>query len=176
MSCLDKQIFIINGSGGVGKDTFVELVTIELNSIMKKFHTVMNFSSVDKVKEIAKKIGWTGEKTEKDRKFLSDLKILSGEYCDMPFQSMKEKVDEFLKDKESRILFLHIREPEEIKRAVDEFHAKTVLIKRDTVRHIKSNMADGNVFNYEYDFIIENNGTKKDFAEKAKEFIGGVLN
>ena len=67
---MNKQVFIINGSGGVGKDTFVELVSKVFNL------SVMNFSSVDKVKEIARIIGWTGGKTEKDRKFLSDLKLL----------------------------------------------------------------------------------------------------
>lgn len=172
---LDKQIFIINGSGGVGKDTFVELVSVELNGIFKKFHTVINFSSVYKVKEIAREIGWSGKKTEKDRKFLSDLKILTSEYCDMPFQSMINKVNEFLKDEESRVLFLHIREPEEIARAVKEFSAKTILIVRDSVKHITSNMADENVFNYNYDFVIENNGTINDFGNKAKEFVRGVL-
>ena len=56
-----KKIFIINGSGGVGKDTFVELVS--------QFFPIVNFSSVHKVKEIAIKIGWDGKsKTEKDRK------------------------------------------------------------------------------------------------------------
>ncbi|KAI4445211.1 hypothetical protein C823_007718 [Eubacterium plexicaudatum ASF492] len=40
---MNKQIFVINGSGGVGKDTFVKLVSDELNDIMKRFHTVVNF-------------------------------------------------------------------------------------------------------------------------------------
>lgn len=65
---MDKHIFIINGSGGVGKDTFVQLVSAELNNNLKKFHTVVNFSSVDKVKEIAKEIGWDGKKVGKRQK------------------------------------------------------------------------------------------------------------
>ena len=170
---MDKHIFIINGSGGVGKDTFVELVSTELNNKLKKFHTVVNFSSVDKVKEIAKEIGWNGKKTERDRKFLSDLKLLTSEYCDMPFKSIKNKVNEFFEDKESRFLFLHIREPKEIQRAAKEFNAKTILIVRDTIKHITSNMADENVFNYEYDYIIENNGTKEELNNKVKDFVKG---
>ena len=63
---MNKNIIVINGTGGSGKDTFVEYVS--------KYAKVYNFSSVDKVKEIAKLIGWTGTKTDKDRKFLSDLK------------------------------------------------------------------------------------------------------
>lgn len=172
---MDKRIFIINGSGGVGKDTFVELVSTELNDMLKKFHTVINFSSVDRVKEIAREIGWKGEKSEKDRKFLSDLKILTSEYCDMPFESMKNKVTEFIKDDESKFLFLHIREPEEITRAVKEFGAKTVLIIRNSVKHIISNMADENVFNYNYDFVIDNSGTKEELNSKAKDFVQEVI-
>lgn len=159
-----KKIFIINGSGGVGKDTFVELVS--------QFFSVVNFSSVHKVKEIAIKIGWDGKsKTEKDRKFLSDLKLLTGEYCDMPFQSMKEQVNKFNEDKRDNVLFLHIREPEEIKRAVKEFSAKTILVTRNSVEQIMSNMADANVYNYEYDYTIHNDGTIEDLKKVAEQFV-----
>lgn len=172
---MDKNIFIINGSGGVGKDTFVELVSVELNDKLKRFHTVINFSSVDKVKQIAKEIGWNGKKSEKDRKFLSDLKILTSEYCDMPFESMKEEVNKFKNNNENQVIFLHIREPKEIERAVKEFNAKTILIVRDTIKHITSNMADQNVFNYNYDFVINNDGTKLELKSKAKKFIEEVI-
>lgn len=172
---MNKQIFIINGSGGVGKDTFVELVSVELNDKLKRFHTVVNFSSVDRVKEIAKEIGWDGRKTEKDRKFLSDLKSLTRDYCDMPFQSMKNKIKEFLESEEGQVLFLHIREPEEIKRVIDEFGAKTILIVRDSVTQITSNTSDKNVFDYHYDFIVDNNGTIEELQEKAKQFANKFL-
>lgn len=172
---MDKQIFVINGSGGVGKDTFVELVSLELNNRLKKFHTVINYSSVDKVKEIAREIGWNGQKTEKDRKFLSDLKSLTKNYCDMPFQSMKHKIEDFINNEEGHVLFLHIREPEEIKRIADSFNATTVLIIRDSVTHITSNTSDKNVFDYHYDFVIENNGTIDDLRNKAKSFINETV-
>lgn len=168
---MNKQIFVINGFGGVGKDTFVELVSAELNDRLKRFHTVVNFSSVDRVKEIAKEIGWKGKKSEKDRKFLSDLKSLTKDYCDMPFQSMKNKAENFQKSDKEKILFLHIREPEEIERAVKEFGAKTILITRNDVEHIVSNESDKNVFNYDYDFVINNNGTIEDLKDKVDNFI-----
>ena len=167
---MNKQIFIINGSGGTGKDTFVSLVS---NNI-----ATMNFSSVDKVKEIAREIGWTGGKTEKDRKFLSDLKLLCTNYNDMPFNSMRNKVIEFL-DSDSYFLFLHIREPEEIERAKITFNAKTILVKRDSVKQITSNMADANVYNYDYDIIINNNDGIEELKYKAfclaKDFLENQL-
>ena len=55
---MDKQVIIINGTGGSGKDTFVEYCS--------EFAKVTNISSVDKVKEAAKiLVGWNGEKDEK---------------------------------------------------------------------------------------------------------------
>jgi dephospho-CoA kinase len=159
-----KKIFIINGMATVGKDTFVELVS-ELISIT-------NYSSVEKVKQIAKEIGWDGiSKTEKDRKFLSDLKVLTSNYCDMPFQDMEKQVERFNQDNTKQCLFLHIREPEEIKKAVKEFNAKTVLITRNSVEQIMSNMADANVYNYEYDYTIHNDGTIEDLKKVAEQFV-----
>lgn len=162
---------MINGSGGVGKDTFVEFVSEEMNAKLKRFHTVWNFSSVDKIKDIAKEIGWDGGKSERDRKFLSDLKMLASEYNDMPFESMKIKVHEFLNDENAVFLFLHIREPCEIQRAVQWFSAKSILIVRDEVARITSNEADRNVRNYSYDLMIINNGELEDLREYAKEFV-----
>lgn len=158
-----KQIFIINGSGGAGKDSFVKLISKSSDV------PIMNFSSVDKVKEIARIIGWTGGKTEKDRKFLSDLKLLCTYYNDMPFNSMSEKVREFA-NSDAAMLFLHIREPEEIERAKIAFGAQTILVKRDAVKQITSNMADGNVFNYHYDIVVNNNGSLNDLRGKASKF------
>lgn len=172
---MGKQVFIINGFGGTGKDTFVSLVSLGFKS--RYYSPIMNFSSVDKVKEIAKRVGWDGKsKTEKDRKFLSDLKLLCTEYNDMPFNSMCDAVEKFNKHRYYTMLFLHIREPEEIERAKNAFNAKTILVKRDSVEHIKSNMADANVFNYDYDIIVNNNGTIDDFKNKAMYFIEDFIN
>lgn len=165
---MNKQVFIINGSGGVGKDTLIELIANCTG------FSIMNFSSVDKVKEIARKIGWDGGKTEKDRKFLSDLKLLCSEYNDMPFKSMDSTVNAFY-NSDALMLFLHIREPEEIERAKNEFDAMTVLVKRDSVKHITSNMADGRVFNYAYDIIIDNDGDIDAFREKAQSFVNDFI-
>lgn len=164
-----KQIFIINGSGGSGKDTFVSLVRECMERGIGRNNLVDNFSSVDKVKEIARMIGWDGKKTEKDRKFLSDLKLLCTEYNNMPFKSMQEKVEEFENDN-AEFLFLHIREPEEIEKAKKAFNAETILIIRDNIKQITSNMADKNVRDYDYDIVIYNNGTLEELNNRAIKF------
>jgi dephospho-CoA kinase len=59
---------------------------------------------------------------------------------------------------------------------VKKLNAKTILMKRDSVKHITSNMADENVFNYDYDIVIENNGTLEELKEKAKLFVNDLKN
>lgn len=158
-----KQIFITNGVGGCGKDTFARLVDL--------YVPTLKHSAIDKVKVVAKQCGWDGGKTEKDRKFLSDLKLLTTEYSDMAFEDLKRIVNIFLYNTPYPVLLIDIREPEEIERAKNEFGAETILIRSNRVKPITSNMADANVENYNYDYIIENNGTLDDFSETVKRFV-----
>ena len=158
---MEKIIIIINGTGGSGKDTFVEFCS--------KYTKVMNFSSIDKVKEIAKLIGWNGGKTDKDRKFLSDLKKLTTEYNDMAFNSIKECVTRF-NDSDDKLLFIHIREPEEIKRAANSFNTKTLLVKRKGLLNIQTNYSDANVDAFDYDYVIENT-TLEELDNQAHNFV-----
>lgn len=170
-----EQVFIINGSGFSGKDAFIKMFECVLNC---KKTLVLNYSSVEKVKKLAEFAGWNGTKTEKDRKFLSDLKLLTTEYNDMAFNDMLETIEDFynLVPSFNKVCFLHIREPEEIDRMAKKLSAKTILMKRDSIEHITSNMADANVYNYDYDIVIENNGTLEELKEKAKLFVNDLKN
>ena len=74
--------------------------------------------------------GWAGEKTDKARKFLSDVKRLTIEYNDYPTRWGKARFDEVMQS-ENEIMFFHIREAEEIKKYVEATGgvAKTLLIR-----------------------------------------------
>lgn len=93
-----------------GKDTFAAL--------MNEFVPTKKYSSIDYIKEIAKLCGWNGQKNEKSRKFLSDLKVLTSQYNDLPFKRIQNQIDEFNKDEKYNVLLIDIREPEEIKNFV----------------------------------------------------------
>ena len=164
---MTKQIYITNGMARCGKDTFAKF----LNDIVP----TLKYSSIDKVKDIAKLCGWDGGKTEKDRKFLSDLKLLTTEYSNMAFEAIKSKVNEFLEDSQYVVMLIDIREPAEIEKAKIAFGAKTILIENKNVKTISSNMADENVFNYTYDYTVKNNGTLDDFRENVEEFVSTVI-
>ena len=160
---MKKEVIIINGTGGSGKDTFVKFCS--------KFAKVTNISSVDKVKEAANiLVGWNGEKDEKSRKLLVDLKKLSIDYNDAPTNYIKDEYEQF-KISENEYLFIHIREIEEIEKTKRLLKAKTLLITNPRVALITSNNYDGKVYKYTYDYIIENDGSLEELEEKARKFM-----
>lgn len=163
----NKKIVIINGSGGVGKDTFVDFCRIYAN--------IINISSVDKIKEAAKILGYDGGKTEEDRKFLSDLKLLSTEYNNYPYEYIRTNIEQFKNDRSLGVMFIHVREPEEIDKLKKEFGCITLLIQNVNKEGISSNMADANVENYEYDYVVHNDDDIHTLKQKATTFICSII-
>ena len=160
---MEKNIIIINGTGGAGKDTFV--------SFCAEVEKVLNISTVDKVKEAAAiLVGWNGEKDEVSRKLLVDLKQLSIAYNDAPTKYICDMAEKF-KQSDDKLMFVHIREAEEIEKAKKLLNARTLLITNPRVQLITSNNSDGKVNEYKYDYYIQNDGTLDDLKEKAKKFV-----
>ena len=159
---MKKTVIVINGAGGVGKDTLCELASGHFK--------IMNISSITPIKEIAKMCGWDGGKDDKSRKFLSDLKLLTVEYNDYPTAWARAKYEDFLKS-DNEIMFVHIREPEEIAKfvAATDGVAKTLLVRggsRMTKNHY-GNSSDDGVENYSYDYYYVN---EKSLDEAEAEF------
>ncbi len=167
---MKKLVIVINGAGGVGKDTLCDFAA--------KHFKVMNISSITPIKNIASLCGWDGRKDDSSRKFLSDLKLLTVEYNDFPTLWALERYREFLAS-DDEIMFVHIREPKEIKKFVNgtDGVAKTLLV-RGGERMSKSrygNVSDDEVENYKYDYYFVNDGTlddaERDFVELLKNII-----
>ena len=163
-----KTVLIVNGKPRAGKDTFVELLSYMI--------PVYKYSIIEKVKCIALDCGWKGKKEERDRKFLYELKKLTDEYSDMSFIDVYEKIEAFAKDEIKEVLFaVDIRDPEDIEMMKDLTGAFTVFIENENVPEITSNPADANVANYEYDFVIKNNGTMDDYKREVYNFLMALL-
>lgn len=158
---MKKKIFITNGMARSGKDTFAKF--------MNELVPTKKYSSIDVVKEYMRLLGIEGEKTEKYRKLLSDMKYALSNYDDIPFKSIQKEIDKFL-NSDDQVMLIDIREPKEIERACKEFGAKSIFIVNSRVKNITSNSADANVYNYNYDYIIENNGTLDEFKNETKKF------
>ncbi len=166
-----KQVYIINGVGGSGKDTFIKYIDEGI-----KDKRVVNISTVDRLREVSTIIGYDeNRKDTNDRYFLSEFKKLAVKCYNHSFAYIKEQYDLFMADDTASILFIHSREIDEISNFISEFNAKTIIVLNNAVRPILTNTSDAQVFNMEYDFYIYNNTTLDDLRTEANEFIENYI-
>jgi len=167
---MKKVAIVINGAGGVGKDTLCELAA--------KHFKVKNISSITPIKEVAALCGWDGTKDNKARKFLSDLKNLCVEYNNYPTVWAKRQYDDFLESDEE-IMFVHIREAEEIKKFVKATGgaARTLLVRggKRMSNEKYGNVSDDEVENYNYDYYFLNENTLDVAEAEFTELLRTIL-
>lgn len=169
------KIIIINGQGGSGKDTFVNFCKAKYEN------AVFSISTIDVIKEMAKTVGWNGEKDDKSRKFLSDLKDACTAYRDIPFNNIINTINNILyiykfynNPTKDLIIFIHCREPEEIRKIKKALNAKTILIIRPEQEKKFGNHADDKVFDFDYDYIYFNNQGLDEMKVEAIDFIKDI--
>lgn len=167
------KVVLINGSGGSGKDTVVELVT----SYLRDKYDVKNTSTIDEVKNIARMMGWDYNKDEKGRQFLADLKDAWTRYnngANMKIYNDILEWEEFetIMPKEI-IMFIHVREPESIKWFIENLSPHNIpvcslIVKRAGIEEFFNN-ADKNVENFEYDITLINDSDLKNLEIICKD-------
>lgn len=173
------RVVIINGKPGAGKTTFENMCCEILGEAYSRKR-----STIDKVKEIAKEAGWNGEKTPEARKMLSDLKNIFTQYNDMPLYDIVKYLNNWENDlayygvgNQPHVLFVDDREPWHIEKLKQALNAITVLIRRPGDEDVEtSNDSDENVFNYEYDYLIENYKGLNDLRNFAQIFVNSIFN
>ncbi len=167
---MKKLTLVINGRGGVGKDTLCEVAAT-------RYRTV-NISSITPIKELAAICGWQGEKTDKARRFLSALKALTADYNDYPTVYLRAQYEEFLAG-DAALLFVHIREAEEIRKFVEATggDARTLLVRADRrlPPHTYGNASDDEVENYPYDYYFDNDEPPAVAGESFLSFLEGLF-
>ena len=165
---MKKIVIVINGKGGVGKDT--------LCFFASEKYKVMNISSIDPIKTIAQSIGWDGRKDNKSRKLLSDLKKIATDYNDYPTRYLLEMYNEFLAN-DFEVLFVHIREKEQIQHFMQEIkgNAVSLLIRRKSKNEVYGNDSDDNVEGYDYDYIYNNDKPLSNAKQDFLSFFDSLL-
>lgn len=167
------KVVLINGYPGSGKTTFVDMCA-DLN------HQTYNFSTVDFVKYIAKQMGWNGEKTPESRKFLSDLKDLmsNSPWGDLPVLDIEKKIrveqgslESYGLGDKRLVIFIDVREPENMVKLKEKFNAISLLIWRPDVEGTQSNHADSDVLKCQYDYVITNDKDLVDLRDSAQQFL-----
>ena len=170
---MKKLVLVINGCGGVGKDTLCDMAA--------KHYRVRNVSSVTPIKELAAQCGWQGEKDDKARKFLSDLKALTAAYNDFPTRWLAAQYEQFAASDEE-LMFVHIREGHEIEKFVSltDGKAKTLLIRggermRQKCEAGYGNASDDQVESYRYDFYFVNDRPLDETEKHFVSFLEDIL-
>lgn len=152
---IKRKLIVVSGKPNSGKDTFIKKCITEL----LETHDVMSIhqSSIDVVKKCAKTLGWNGEKDDKGRQFLSELKQLAIWYNDFSFNHIKQLYEKY--KKHSVMVFTQVREPSEIDKLKKYYGDEciTVLIKSRKSIPAK-NLSDINCENYPFDFVVNNDG------------------
>lgn len=170
---MNVKYYILNGVSASGKNTFVGFMCR-----MKDDMDIIHCSSVNCVKDAAMCIGWDGNKDKKGRNFLSGLKHLMTEYDDVPFKRTVEDVEHWVefvkthsKNLKTLLVFIDVREPEEVEKYKKHFNAKTILIRNPSAEAKVFNESDLSVLDYNYDIVIWNDSTKEHLKELAEEFV-----
>lgn len=168
---MDKLVVVINGKGGVGKDTLCEIVS--------KYYKTINVSAITPIKKIAYDYGWHGEKDNKSRRFLSELKRIFADYNDLPNQYLLKEYRNFLIS-DNQIMFVHIREKDQIEKFICDIENNciTLLITRnvnDGDGQKYGNYSDDYVDEYKYDYYFDNNMTLEQAEEQFLKFFKAII-
>lgn len=184
------KVVIINGKPQSGKDTFCKYAQGYCDD--DESANTLIISSVDPLKEMLTQLGWDGTKTDKIRDMLMDMKQLWVQNQDGPTMFLFNNILEFHKacTGEDNIVFVHIREPEEIKKLVNALtgfesmgiDVISLLVIRGSGEDTPNQPAETRrsddealINNYEYDVTINNDEDLIKLQELAAEFVDKLL-
>jgi hypothetical protein len=184
------KVVIINGKPQSGKDTFCKYAQGYCDD--DESANTLIISSVDPLKEMLTQLGWDGTKTDKIRDMLMDMKQLWVQNQDGPTMFLFNNILEFHKacTGEDNIVFVHIREPEEIKKLVNALtgfesmgiNVISLLVIRKGGEDTQNQPAETRksddealINRYNYDITINNDGDLIKLQELAAEFVDKLL-
>lgn len=184
------KVVIINGKPQSGKDTFCKYAQGYCDD--DESANTLIISSVDPLKEMLAQLGWDGTKTNKIRDMLMDMKQLWVQNQDGPTMFLFNNILEFHKacTGEDNIVFVHIREPEEIKKLVNALtgfesmgiDVISLLVIRKGGEDTPNQPAETRrsddealINSYEYDVTINNDEDLIKLQELAAEFVDKLL-
>lgn len=167
-----NRVVVVNGPARSGKDSFVNFVT--------KYYSggpCIRHSTIDSSKQAAKVFGADEKikKTDKERRLWSDLKKAYIRYNDGPLVEVIKLANEMESTfvKKNPLVFVIVREPEEITKIKSFFRGKciTVLVEAPTrVPHMPDNKSDQSVYDFRYDYSFKNDKDIHYLEDEARWF------
>lgn len=189
-----RKCVLINGFSTSGKDTFIRLLRDILKERQRPTYQFFNLSRVDLVKEALEVLGWDGKtKTPELRDLMIELKDKTDTLFDSSLSYLETNihryfngrpfVGNYMKDYTNSgrfrsIMFIHIREPEGMRRLVDfckerNYAIESLLVVRPGLEPI-TGANDAGTVNWDYTWTFTNPGdTLENFRKAVEAFIDG---
>lgn len=170
---MNKILVVVNGYPKSGKDSFVDYC---ITHLQKKNMIGIKYSTISTCVELAKFVGWDGEKDDASRVMLSELKNWYTKHFDGTFNEMVRLMTD--DNHKFDIIFSMIREPEEIIKidnwcTENNFLCITILMDGRGERHHLAH-SDYLVENYHYDQVIVNDGSLESLERAAEKFVDDI--
>ena len=170
-------VVFVNGYPRAGKDSFVDACHHHLIGIGK---AVDAFSSITPVIDLLRLGGIdTSAKTDADRKLLADVGFALEEHSAFRTEACISFCVERMRRSQAggyeSVVFLHIREPANIRRVRGKLATlgiDSTVIRVTGQREIRpQNVADTAVEGIDYDATVSNNGTLEDLSLEAARWL-----
>lgn len=174
------HLILINGYAGAGKDTFVEMVSQELD---KHDIEVNNISSITPVWSLLKDHLCLpmDRKGPEERKLAAEVKAALDNYNFTATKMALHKALEWFGFNENGVCFIHMREPRALEfsktYAENAIPGKcsTLFVNRPQPKLEIGNVADDSVHDFEYDWYVNNNWTFEALRIQAETYARQFL-
>lgn len=180
----NKCIIVVNGKGGIGKDTLINNL-LSVSDIIP-----YNVSSIDPIKAKCREYWETKQKSEAYRKLLATLKKAYDEFelatngVSFTEKYLLEKTELYMNisGEAQYVMFVHIREPENIQTYINDVAQKypdvkvaTLLVSSKRAKKSYGNEADEGVENYKYTHYFESNDSENIDSLRFAKLINSIL-
>lgn len=170
------NVIVVNGPPRAGKDTLVEAM---MRHYADRGHHVASFSSIDPIRDMLTEAGIdTSAKTQADRALLAAMGTLLEQHSNFRTNWCVNQVliTHRCFCRKAPVVFLHVREPENIDRieallAPCDIRLWRVFVESDRAETTFSNPSDANVFAMKRNFTVQNNGSLKELEKSAAALV-----
>jgi hypothetical protein len=165
-------VIILNGYPGSGKDELIKMAHTQYKCIQH--------STIDVCKHMALECGWLGEKDDKSRRMLSDLKKWYVDYFDGVYRDFTDTVLTYQRNTYYDFFFTVSREGKEIQRIRDwcvdySIRCNYIFMDRDTKRDF-GNDSDNNIDEDSIPNIYFNNkGDLDDLRTRTNDLLSDII-
>lgn len=169
----NHTVILINGRPLTGKDTVANLMC---NALMERGYMAEAFSSIAPIKALLGTVVDLSQKTEGDRILLSEVGDALEKHSAFRTNRCIWFAEDVFRASDNAVVFLHVREPENIEKLRATFLAKGISVVRLLVVSDRGidvdSRADQVAGKGRYDLMIVNNGTLDDLKATCVETVG----